>query len=549
MAWPDPPPPRSPGTIVGGLPWEQPREATVGGPAFATPVGGAPSSPMDDPVARSLWERVDDWLRRSPPFTASLSVHLLVLLALALVMIREPKPRRLTLDMSFASDVGGDEAGGAVTIAPQPEPAEPTAAPEPVAAETPPPPPEPVPVEPQPEPQPEDQLVAAAPPPAVVPLTQPSAAPAAGGGATAPDVTRGLAGRTGASKESLLADGGGSAETEATVARALEWLVRKQGRDGLWSLQGPYPDGSNQENRLAATAMALLALQGAGHTTRDGQHREPVARGWRALLKAQTDDGVFDLGRMPDQHSMYAHAQATIAVCELLGMTGDEAIRPAAQRALGYCLAAQMPDGGWRYRPPQPGGENKGDMSVTGWFMMALKSGEMAGLAVPSETYERLGKFLDAVFISAEKGYGYQIIPNQKVVQVRPALTAEALLCRQYMGWQRDDPRLGAGIDLLFRELPLEFAYPHKNIYAWYYTTQVCHHAGGAAWRRWNDQMIRVLPASQVATGKEAGSWDPAHDQWGHFGGRLFMTCLCTCMLEVYYRHLPLSGAEPPERR
>jgi hypothetical protein len=227
-------------------------------------------------------------------------------------------------------------------------------------------------------------------------------------------------------------------------------------------------------------------------------------------------------------------------------MTRDESIRSPAKRALDYCLAAQMPDGGWRYRPPQPGADNKGDMSVTGWFMMALKSGEMAGLDVPPATYARLGQFLDGVFISDAKGYGYQIVPNQKVVQIRPALTAEALLCRQYLGWRPDDPRLRAGVELLFREVPFEFAYPHKNVYAWYYTTQVCHHMGGGAWQQWNDALRRVLPASQVAGGKESGSWDPAHDQWGHFGGRLFMTCLCTCMLEVYYRHLPLHAVAEP---
>jgi hypothetical protein len=547
MAWPDPPPARPHGTLVGGLPWDEPGVAAPVGPAFAPPPDIPPVPALHDTFAQALRERGDEWLRKSPPFTASLSLHVLVMLVLALVMIREEKPRRLTLDMSFASDTAGDDAGGTVTIGPESEPTEPAPAAEPVAANPPTSPPPEQPPFPTP---PDDEPIAAEMPtvPTVVPLTQPTDAPAAGGGPTPPDVTRGLAGRAGGRKEALLAGTGGSAETEAAVARALEWLVRKQGRDGLWSLQGPYPDGSNQENRLAATAMALIALQGAGHTHRDGRYQEQVGRGWRALLKAQTDEGVFELGRMPDQHAMYAHAQATIAVCELLGMTGDDAIRPAAQRALDYCLAAQMPDGGWRYRPPQPGGENKGDMSVTGWFMMALKSGEMAGLAVPPETYARLGQFLDAVFISDAKGYGYQILPNQKVVQVRPALTAEALLCRQYMGWRRDDPRLLAGLDLLFRELPLEFGYPHKNVYAWYYTTQVCHHTGGNAWRRWNDQMSRVLPASQVATGKEAGSWDPAHDQWGHFGGRLFMTCLCTCMLEVYYRHLPLyGGADVPE--
>ena len=54
--------------------------------------------------------------------------------------------------------------------------------------------------------------------------------------------------------------------------------------------------------------------------------------------------------------------------------------------------------------------------------------------------------------------------------------------------------------------------------------------------------MRDVLPARQVAKGREHGSWDPALDKWGHIGGRLYVTCLCTLMLESYYRHLPIYG-------
>ena len=52
-----------------------------------------------------------------------------------------------------------------------------------------------------------------------------------------------------------------------------------------------------------------------------------------------------------------------------------------------------------------------------------------------------------------------------------------------------------------------------------------------------------IIPSKQVKSGSEAGSWSPSHDEWGQGrGGRLFMTCFCTFMLEVYYRHMPLYG-------
>lgn len=530
--FPDPgPPPRST-AVVGGLPWETAAEAQ---PPFAKPLDPPAARRQPAEPAKFSWstlrERWNTAVAKSPAFSASLVVHVLLVLVLALIGIRERTAERLRLELSFGSsdaEPGGKEkaeeeeaAPPAVEIKPDVAKVEPPAQPEPRDTRR---------AAPQPEPTPEPVA-----PVAAVPAGEPAAPPATA-------ISAALSGRSAESRQQLLGAGGGTGETETAVGLALEWIVRQQRKDGLWSLQGPYADGSRQENRLAASALALLALQGAGNTPAAGEHHAAVAKAWKALLRLQATDGTFDAGPMIEQHQMYAHGQITIALCELFGMTKDPELAEPARRALGYCLAAQMPDGGWRYQPPRPGGDNRGDMSVTGWFLMALKSGEMAGLAVPPATYERLAAFLDAVFVSPEKGYGYQISPGQKYFDFRPALTAEALLCRLYLGSKPDEPRIASGVALLLREAPIDFDYRRKNVYAWYYETQVCHHVGGRAWEAWNRRMQAELVPAQVATGREKGSWDPANDQWGYVGGRLFMTSLCTCMLEVYYRHLPLYG-------
>ena len=83
-----------------------------------------------------------------------------------------------------------------------------------------------------------------------------------------------------------------------------------------------------------------------------------------------------------------------------------------------------------------------------------------------------------------------------------------------------------------------------KNIYAWFFITQVCHHVGGADWRAWNADMCTLLPENQETQLKVRGSWSPPEgDQYAIKGGRLFTTALCACMLETYYRHLSLYGA------
>ena len=181
----------------------------------------------------------------------------------------------------------------------------------------------------------------------------------------------------------------------------------------------------------------------------------------------------FDEVRSNQQ--LYTQAMCTIALCELFGMTGDYQYRDAAQKAVDYCVKIQSPEGGWRY---EPGIDS--DMSVTGWFVMALQSARMAGLEVPSPTLDRVSEFLDSVARDGGSRYAYRVRDGATLT-----LTAEGLLCRQYLGWERDDPRLQDGVDYLLDNLP---EWNEQNVYYWYYATQVMHHIEDSPWRIWNER-------------------------------------------------------------
>ena len=340
-----------------------------------------------------------------------------------------------------------------------------------------------------------------------------------------------------ARRKGLLGRFGGTALTEAAVNKGLEWLARNQRRDGSWSLSGPYADGVSQisENEAAATAMALLAFQGAGHTHKEGKFRTNVARGWKWLLQQQDGNGCFfQSGGF--NHRFYTQGLCSIAVCELYGMTKDPKYREPAQSAVDYCLRSQSAEGGWRYAP-----NADSDVSVTGWIVMGLQSARMAGLKVPKENLLRVERYLDAV---AQRDGAYY--PYQRGDDVRLSMTAEALLMREYLGWRRDDLRLVSGIDWITSPENLIDFDKNRDIYYWYYATQAAHHIEGDYWKRWNAVMRQALPEQQVPRGKEAGSWDPNKptvDQWANHGGRLYVTCLSIYMLEVYYRHLPIYSS------
>jgi hypothetical protein len=478
-------------------------------------------------------ERLTAVVLSSPAWSISLSVHCLLLLMLTLWVVRERPLKKLILSLAFgpsqmASNETGIDMGPAREQVPQPD-EEKTE-----IAETELPPTE----SPQAAPVARPELSEAG--VGIEAVDEPLVAPAVG---------MLLAGRDAGRKQVLLGAAGGSSETERAVALALEWLRKQQNqKDGLWSLTGPYNDGGSQENQLAATAMALLAFQGAGNTREQGPHRVVVDRAWRSLLASQQEEGDFVVGQVPMQHALYSHAQVTMALCELYGMSRDPRLAEPASRAVAYCVAAQGPNGGWRYEPGKPG-----DMSVTGWYMMALKSAEMAGMNVPAATFEGIGGFLDSVARERGTRYGYFRDSKSKSGEtkqagpVTAAVTAEGLLCRQYLGWPQADPRLVAGLELLMAENRLDFESDTKDVYAWYYITQVAHHMEGDPWQRWNEQLRDVLPREQVAKGKQKGSWDPSLDRWGHIGGRLFVTSFCVYMLETYYRHLPLYAAQRVE--
>ena len=351
-----------------------------------------------------------------------------------------------------------------------------------------------------------------------------------------------FAGRDPQVRAHAVKEAGGTSFTEAAVARGLVFLSRHQNKDGSWSLHNVHntPDCDETCNAkghtnsdVAATALSLLPFLGAGQTHEKGQYAEVVTGGLRWLIEHQKEDGD-----LRDKGQMYAHGQAAIVLSEAYALTGDEQLREPAQLALNYIIRAQHRGGGWRYNPGEPG-----DTSVVGWQLMALKSGQMAYLHVPTKTFELAGVFLhDLNHGKKSKGrYGYQRGSNPT-----PAMTAEALLCGQYLGWSKDDPNLRAGVNYL-----LDDHFPNSkkpNIYYWYYGTQVMHHYGGTAWSRWNAKMRTMLVDLQETKGHAAGSWTPLGGgiQCGFAdrGGRLFMTSLATCILEVYYRHMPIYGEE-----
>jgi hypothetical protein len=493
------------------------RGAAIAGQAGRHPSGVAPRGASPPPGEQETEEEgnavVDEYLRASPPWIVSAVVHMALIMLLMCIFL----------------SVDGGEPALTVTIAPRADQFGEIDADDLVDLKVDTPTDDSV-LTPQNLPEVLDPF--AAPPNVEVALE----GFLTSSDANAPQIGLALLGRSEGMKKALLSRYGGTEQTEAAVRLALQWLSRQQRQDGSWSLQGPYSDGAVRENEVAATAMAMLAFQGSGHTHQVGLYKTQMAKALAWLLKQQTAEGNF-LSPTTHEH-FYTHGQATIVLCELYGMTKDAALREPAAKAVEYCVKTQNPRGAWRYGLSRDGYSADVDTSVTGWIVMALQSARMAGLEVPQRTLALVHKYLDEAGNRAGTRYAY--VPGADTDN--PVMTAEALLCRQYLGWQQYDERLLDGVKYLLLDVNLpKWNKTDVNYYYWYYATQVMHHMEGEYWDRWNSVMRDVLVRNQTRSGKEAGSWDPAPDiQWGLHGGRLYSTCLATYVLEVYYRHLPI---------
>jgi hypothetical protein len=337
--------------------------------------------------------------------------------------------------------------------------------------------------------------------------------------------------------------------TEEAIERGLAYLKNVQNKDGSWSLQGHGSDVLLRSD-TAATGLCLLAFQGAGYTHRQHQYAETVNRGLKFLLDHQRSNG--DLYRSEDELSnrnvaLYSHGIASLALCEAYGMTQDPELKDAAQNCLNYIIATQHRQrGGWRYTP-----QVSSDTSVSGWMMMALKSGQLSGLDVPAETYRGIEHWLGLAQSSDRPDrYRYNPFapdtPTQRHGRVAtPTMTAVGMLMRMYGGWRRDTPEMQSAADYLLQYPPQmgTAQLPQRDAYYWYYATQVMFHMGGRHWNQWNQYLNPLLLESQINRGPNSGSWDPIEpvaDRWSPHAGRIYVTTMNLLNLEVYYRHLPI---------
>ena len=134
-------------------------------------------------------------------------------------------------------------------------------------------------------------------------------------------------------------------------------------------------DESGWTPDVETRALAVLAFTAGGETHGHGEHRETVRSLAQSLARAQSEDGwIGPRGAA----APISHARATLALCELYGLTGSRVLEEPARRALAAVLAAEPTTD--RVYP-----QSREDWILTATTAMVLRSALLSEVFQPSD--------------------------------------------------------------------------------------------------------------------------------------------------------------------
>jgi hypothetical protein len=337
-------------------------------------------------------------------------------------------------------------------------------------------------------------------------------------------------------KGALVMEGGGPV-SESGVTAALRWLHFHRGKDGSISTKDFAANckdekqkctGAATEKRdVQVTAIALLANLGNGQTHRIGVFKKTVRGFMRFLKSRQAEDGSFtgkDAGE-----NFVTHAMAATAVSEAYAMTGDEALKAMALKALKHTLGCQKKDSGWGCTK-----DAAPDTPSTGWGVIALKTAKAAGLDVPAQAFMNARKYFDQV----TDGSGWTAMSaSDKDKAGLPRGTAIALISRIFSGQKASDAIIKKGAALLAANLPARDKDAKKvDFEYWFWGAYSMFQIGKENWQKWNTAQKNAILKFQKRGGCSHGSWDAAGEPAKSLG-RAGVTAYAALTLEIYYRY------------
>jgi hypothetical protein len=315
------------------------------------------------------------------------------------------------------------------------------------------------------------------------------------------------------------------------VDQGLQWLAMQRDRDGGFGL------GARTNGQPGLTALSVMAFLSRGHRPGLGPYGVVLDRAIDFTISCQKPSGLicygsYDAEAAFNNSDTYNHAISLLMLGEVYGMiAGERAIRvrQTIEKGLSFTHALWVTPknpgetGGWRYLHKR----FESDLSVTGWYVAALRSLKNAGFDVPKEVMDRTSKYVLYCYSDTARTFNYRgpLQPRYTV-----AMTGAGILSLALAGQPSHPSAIAAGETLTRHQFTFGMS---RCYYGCYYATQAAAQLGGTTWVT----VYRNVAGFLLPLQRESGQW-PVSDQPEY--GPIYSTSLAVLSLTPHFQLLPI---------
>jgi hypothetical protein len=340
-----------------------------------------------------------------------------------------------------------------------------------------------------------------------------------------------------------------SRRVEEAVDRALVFLASQQQPDGSFPT---LPHG-----QPAVTSLCVLAYMAHGHLPGEGPHGQRLEAATDFIMSCQKENGLItlygpdgpritrDVSHEIGSAATYNHSIASLALSEMYGMSQTKRAGQM-QRVINKSLAATLEmqrwrkdapydQGGWRYVDDFD--QNDSDLSVTGWYLMSLRSARNAGFNVPKQAIDDAVGFVRRSFQKNYGAFGYTVNTGRSPSR---GTAGAGILALGHAGFHNsfEAQRTGQWLmqysfDVYNDTLGLDRDRYHYSLFN---CCQGMYQLGSPYWEQFFPRTVRVVLEHQQSD----GSWDAESYHRDRAYGNSYTTALVVLALGAPNQLLPV---------
>jgi hypothetical protein len=295
---------------------------------------------------------------------------------------------------------------------------------------------------------------------------------------------------------------------------------------------------------------------GSGYSHKEGDYKAVARQCVLYLRKVQRINGSFE-----GAESTRDAALVVFAFWETLGQTGDQVLKPIADKACDYLLSLRLPGSGWGEAAND---EARPNLLDTFYAVLALKSARMGGWNHdPRFEFQDAGAFLETLVRNDGSVWYTPTVREAPNAQANghargPINVAAWIVATIFAGTRspNDAVMLSLVQQLVTPEVLPHWSAGTVDYEYWWIGTLACYQCGqqlyesATIWDAWNAALSEALLTNQRGVHPadvEAGHTDPTqldeHGSWDAVSpwstsGRIEATCYATLTTQTRNRYL-----------